>query len=310
VRGRIEVRSERGVGAEFRISVPITLTLLPCLMVTAGHQRFAIPTHAVVTVLPEGSATTTAESTRFVLIGGQAVALSNLAATLGLPAPEGEGPVVVLAGLTRRHAFAVDGLIGQRDVVLRGLSRLVPRLNAFAGASVEPDGSILLVLDPTGLVDRGRARRRFAPDGEAVAQGAEPGDEEATDDQPRMADILVVDDALTVRELQRSILERAGYQVRTATDGLQALAALAEKPADLILTDIEMPNMDGFQLTERIRATPSLTNLPVIILTTQGSDEYRRRGLDAGADGYIVKSAFDSAALLEAVERLLGPRAA
>jgi two-component system chemotaxis sensor kinase CheA len=122
--------------------------------------------------------------------------------------------------------------------------------------------------------------------------------------------VLIVDDALTVRELQRSILERAGYRVRTANDGLQALAALAERPADLVLTDVEMPNMDGFALTEAIRQNAVTAHMPVVIVTTQSGDEYRRRGLEAGADGYIVKSAFDSATLLEAVERLLGAKAA
>ena len=120
--------------------------------------------------------------------------------------------------------------------------------------------------------------------------------------------VLVVDDALTVRELQRSILERAGYEVRTASDGLEALARLAESPVDLVLTDVEMPRMDGFALTEAIRAHQGLRNTAVLVLTSRAGDEDRRRGLEAGADGYIVKSAFDQAALLDAVERLLGGR--
>jgi two-component system chemotaxis sensor kinase CheA len=122
----------------------------------------------------------------------------------------------------------------------------------------------------------------------------------------RRGSILVVDDALTVRELQRSILERAGFEVRVASDGVQALAMLAEERSDLVLTDVEMPRMDGFALTEAIRAQPNLANLPVIVLTSRSSDDDRRRGLEAGADGYIVKSAFDEAALLSAVDRLLG----
>ena len=127
-------------------------------------------------------------------------------------------------------------------------------------------------------------------------------------DAPRRR-ILVVDDALTVRELQRSILERAGFDVRVASDGRQALAKLAEEPADLVLTDIEMPNMDGFALTEAIRAHPSLANTPVLILSSRSSEADRQRGLDAGADGYITKSGFDEAGLLTAVNRLLGVRA-
>ena len=118
--------------------------------------------------------------------------------------------------------------------------------------------------------------------------------------------ILVVDDALTIRELQRSILERAGYDVRVAADGIHALTNLSEAPSDLVLTDIEMPNMDGFALTEAIRAHPTLANIPVLILSSRSSTADRQRGLDAGADGYIQKSGFDEASLLSAVNRLLG----
>lgn len=120
------------------------------------------------------------------------------------------------------------------------------------------------------------------------------------------AKILVVDDALTVRELQRSILERGGYDVLTASDGLEAMAVLAEAPVDLVLTDVEMPRMDGFALTAAIRGHPARGNVPVLILTSRANEEDRQRGLEAGADGYIVKSAFNEAALLAAVERLLG----
>jgi two-component system chemotaxis sensor kinase CheA len=161
---------------------------------------------------------------------------------------------------------------------------------------VEPDGSILVVLDPPGLIQR--ARQAVHP----VAPAPAPESEE------RRSRILVVDDALTVRELQRNILERAGFDVRLATDGRQALMKLAEEPTDLILTDIEMPNMDGFAFTEAVRAHPTLANIPVLMLTSRASDSDRQRGLDAGADGYIVKSGFDEGSLLTAVHRLIGAR--
>jgi two-component system chemotaxis sensor kinase CheA len=221
-----------------------------------------------------------------------------LTETLGLsPGAEANGPLVVLADTSRRHAFQVDRLIGQRDVVIKALDPLLPHLPAVAGASVEPDGSILLVLDPPGLIQRAlRASRR---------------NQLMTADAPAMnrRSILVVDDALTIRELQRSILERAGFDVRVATDGVHALANLADAPSDLVLTDIEMPNMDGFALTEAIRADSALANIPVLILSSRSSPDDRQRGLDVGADGYIQKSGFDEASLLSAVHRLLGTSA-
>ena len=179
-----------------------------------------------------------------------AVAVSDLAETLWGTRAEDDttpgGQVVVLSGVTRKHAFRVDTLIGQRDVVVKGMGRLLPRLDLLAGASVEPDGSILLVLDAPGLIERARLTQedRFSP--HPLADVLErPG--------PR-GRVLIVDDALTIRELERSILERAGYEVRTADDGIEALAGLVEAPCDLVLTDVEMPRMDGFALTEAIRA--------------------------------------------------------
>jgi two-component system chemotaxis sensor kinase CheA len=298
-RGRIEVRSNPGEGTEFRIVVPITLAVLPCLLVEVGGSRFAVPMHSVLVAQDSSlDSMAHAEGRPVVWMGKQAVPLSDTAAVLGLPDTT-RGATVVLSGVTRRHAFRVDGLVGQRDVVVKGLGRLLPRLDVLAGASVEPDGSILLVLDAPGLIDRARATRRRAVPSVAEAPVAPTV-------TARRGSILVVDDALTVRELQRSILERAGYDVRTADDGVDALARLAEQAGDLVLTDIEMPRMDGFGLVEAIRAQPSLNTIPVVILTSRASDEDRRRGLEAGADGYIVKSAFDESSLLDAVDRLLG----
>jgi two-component system chemotaxis sensor kinase CheA len=299
-RGRVEVRSQPGIGTEFRIIVPITLAVLRCLLVESGGQRFALPFHRVVRSQAFDTASQTrAEGRGMVWVDDQPVPVSTLADVLGLASAEpADGPIVVLADTSRRHGFQVDRLVGQRDVVLKGLSRLLPNLPAIAGASVEPDGRVLVVLDPPGLIQRARQANRWNPlpvvdAPAAVLQGR----------------ILVVDDALTVRELQRSILERAGFDVRVATDGTDALAKLAEGPSDLILTDVEMPNMDGFELTEAVRAHPSLANIPVLILSSRSSEADRLRGLNAGADGYIIKSSFDEGSLLAAVGRLIGGRA-
>lgn len=296
-RGRIEVRSTVGVGTEFRIVVPITLAVLRCLLVEAGNQRFALPFHRVVlTQAHETAREIQAEGRSVVWVDDQPVNVSKLAQTLGLSGPTpGHGPIVVLTDSTRLHAFQVDRLVGQRDVALKGLSRLLAHLPAVAGASIEPDGSIFAVLDPPGLIQRARQGLR-AP--------LPPGPMDPTDTaRPR---ILVVDDALTVRELQRSILQRAGYDVRLAADGRQALAKLTEDHVDLVLTDIEMPHMDGFELTKAIRAASALANIPILILSSRSSDVDRQRGLDAGADGFIQKSGFDEASLLASVHRLLG----
>jgi two-component system chemotaxis sensor kinase CheA len=227
------------------------------------------------------------------VVDGLAVPVSNLAALLGLPVTDG-GPWVLLGTAANSYAFQVETVLQKRDVVVRGLTGRLRTLKAVSGASIEPNGSILLVLDVSSLIERSAALDEAVP---RVID--KPG-------AARPVSVMVVDDALMVRELQRSILERGGYVVRTASDGAEALAMLAEQPADLVVTDIEMPNVDGFVLTSSIRAHPRLANIPVLIVSSRASDEDHQRGLDAGADGYIVKTSFDEAGLLSAVSRLLG----
>jgi two-component system, chemotaxis family, sensor kinase CheA len=297
-RGRVEVRSTAGVGSEFRIVIPITLAVLRCLLMETAGQRFAMPLHRIVQA--QAAANTTllhAEGRQMLQVNGSPVPVSDLAVVLGIESVRTDpGTYVIVNGAVGQHAFLVDSLIGQRDVVMKAFSALVPRLDAFAGASIESDGSVLLVLDPPGLIDRSRrvSGRRIDPvDAPAVA--------------PRRGGrLLVVDDALTVRELQRTILERAGFDVTVAGDGIEALAHLENETFDLVLTDIEMPRMDGFALTEHIRSHPTLANVAVLILTSLASDADRQRGMSVGADGYIVKSSFDEQSLLAAVDRLVG----
>jgi len=292
VHGEIEVVNHPGLGAEFRIVVPITLTVVACLIVSIAGQSFALPLHRIIRMLDEQNVQVVS-GRRLAVIDGQAVPVSDLAELLGLPAADG-GPWVLLGTATDTHAFQVETVLQKRDVVVRGLTGRLRDLTGVSGASIEPNGSILLVLDVPALIERSTAI------GDATSRAV---------DKPasgRQISVLVVDDALMVRELQRSILERGGYAVRTANDGAEALAMLAEQPADLVVTDLEMPNVDGFLLTSSIRAHPRLSNIPVLIVSSRSSDEDRQRGLDAGADGYIVKTSFDEAGLLSAVSRLLG----
>jgi two-component system, chemotaxis family, sensor kinase CheA len=305
VRGRVEVHSEPGTGSEFRLSVPITLAVLPCLLVEAAGRRFGVPMHSVVSAEAAGWSEDHVEGQVVIRVRDTILPVSDLAATLGVTAGQGgapasDSPAVVVASMTRRHAFRVDALLGQRNVVVKDLGRLLPRLALLAGASLEPDGSILLVLDVSGLVDRARWARSGG------AGRAAPSPTPAVPAPAGPASVLVVDDTAVVRELERSILEEAGYRVRTAADGRLALAALADTPADLVVTDVEMPNCDGLELTRAIRAQPALTGLPVVVVTSRSSDADRRQAMDAGADAYLVKGDLDRRTLLEVVGRLLG----
>jgi two-component system chemotaxis sensor kinase CheA len=293
VHGEVEVVNHPGAGAEFRIVVPITLTVVPCLIVSIAGQLFALPLHRIIRML-DAQHLQVVSGRKLAVIDGLAVPVSNLGALLGLPTVE-EGPWVLLGTPTSAHAFQVETVLQKRDVVVRGLTGRLRDLQAVNGASIEPNGSILLVLDVPMLIERSDAIAEHAS--RIVDRAAGPA---------RQLSVMVVDDALMVRELQRSILERGGYSVRTASDGAEALAMLADEPADLVVTDLEMPNVDGFALTSSIRAHPRLTNIPVLIVSSRASAEDHQRGLDAGADGYIVKTSFDEAGLLSAVSRLLG----
>jgi two-component system chemotaxis sensor kinase CheA len=170
------------------------------------------------------------------------------------------------------------------------------------GAAVEADGSILMVLDAAALAETAFDPSKRTPLSPAplTAPTASPVDDAAP------PSILVADDALVVRELQRSILEQAGYRVLVAEDGHAALGTLTRERVDLLLTDVDMPGMNGFDLTRAVRAHPDLQNLPVVILSSKSSAEDHQEGLDAGADAYIVKESFGEAMLLDAVHRLLG----
>jgi two-component system, chemotaxis family, sensor kinase CheA len=292
IHGTVQVVNHPGLGAEFRIVVPITLTVVPCLIVSISGQSFALPLQGIVRML-EAQHVQIVGGRQLAVVDGRAIPVSDLAALLGLPSAE-KGPWVLLGTEDSSHAFQVETVVQKRDVVVRGLTGRLRDLKSVSGASIEPNGTILLVLDVPNLLARA-ASVTIAPDG---------SDKPAA--PPPQLSVMVVDDALMVRELQRSILERGGYAVRTASDGVEALAMLAELPADLVVTDVEMPNLDGLHLIQSIRRHPRLANIPVLIVSSHGSDEDRQRGLDAGADAYIVKTSFDEVGLLSAVSRLLG----
>jgi two-component system chemotaxis sensor kinase CheA len=289
--GSVEVTSEPGAGTSVTLLLPLTLALLRVLLVERGDNVFGLPLGSVEEV--------TGVERKMILgghasleRGGAAIALADLAGALAVtasPLPE-KPPAAVVASSQRRIAVACDRLLGEEEVLVKSLG-LLAGVPGYLGATILGDGRIALILDPAHLV-LARAHREAAPAVDAAH--AEP------------AKVLVVDDQFTVRELQRSILEAAGYRVVTARDGRDALDQLIkDSEIDLVATDVQMPEMDGFALLEAIRANPKRSSLPVVIVTSQGAEEQRRRGAELGADGYIVKDDFDQQALLTMVQRLV-----
>ncbi|MDQ1491874.1 MAG: two-component system, chemotaxis family, sensor kinase CheA, partial [Actinomycetota bacterium] len=302
LRGRVEVTSVPGAGTEFRLVVPVAAAVVPCLLVSAAGRRFALPMSATVsTQANDATSITRAQGAAKVWVADTVVPLLSLSPVLGVGDSD-DGPVVVVSSGRRTAAYQVESLIGQRDVMVTGLGPFVPKLPLVTGAAVEADGSILMVLDAVALAEAAFDPSKRTPPSPAplTAPAASPVDDAAP------PSILVADDALVVRELQRSILEQAGYRVLVAEDGHAALGTLTRERVDLLLTDVDMPGMNGFDLTRAVRAHPDLQNLPVVILSSKSSAEDHQEGLDAGADAYIVKESFGEAMLLDAVQRLLG----
>jgi two-component system, chemotaxis family, sensor kinase CheA len=229
-------------------------------------------------------------------VGGRSLPVADIAAILGAVAPPLVHPspaIVVSSG--GRHAVATcDALLGAEEVVVKPLGPVLADLADYIGAAVLGDGRIVLLVAAATLT------REAAP----AAETAGPETAPETSAAPK---ILVVEDAFTVRELQRSILEAAGYPIVTARNGRDALSALdRDSQIALVVTDVEMPELDGIALTRAIRASAARSSLPVVIVTSRGSEDDIRRGIEAGADAYMAKSGFDQQTLLATVERLVG----
>jgi two-component system chemotaxis sensor kinase CheA len=189
----------------------------------------------------------------------------------------------------------VDGLLAEQELLVKDLGPRLRGLRLVSGATILPSGSVALLLNPAELVLA--ASTRAAGPALAAALAEAPVE--------RKRRLLVVEDSVTTRTLERSILEAAGYEVAVAVDGAEGWRLLQESPPDLVIADVEMPRLDGIGLTEAIRASRRFHDLPVILVTALASETDQARGLAAGANAYLVKSAFDQRNLLETVSQLL-----
>jgi chemotaxis protein histidine kinase CheA len=296
--GAMLVTSEPGVGSEFTLRLPTTLAVLGLLLVERAGQVFGLNL-AMLEEVAESDHIITLGERSAVDLRGEAVPLVDLADVLGMRdvRPAG-GPAVIVAALNRRVAVRVDAMRGEREGIVKPLGALLARVPGYVGATFLDDGSIALIADGRHIVRRATHVRS------AVLGDATP---EVTPAAHAASKVLVVDDQFTVRELQRTILSGAGYTVVTARDGREALERLEEEPdVRLVLTDIEMPVMDGLAMLLALRDDPRWTTLPVVVVSSRGDEEDRRRGAEAGADAYVDKAEFDQRTLLETVERLVG----
>lgn len=299
--GAIALESRPGAGTSFKIALPLTLATVRGVLVRAAGQIFMIPAMNVERVARVAEADIrTVENRETIALDGQAVALVRLSDVLEMSrkaAANGSAAyaqALVLGAGPARIAFRVEQVLGEQEVLVKPLGPQLARVRNVAGACVLGTGRVVPVLNVFDLM-----KSAVGSSGVPRAAATEPPE------QAEQRSVLVVEDSITARALLRNILESAGYRVATAVDGADAYVTLKTGAFDLVVTDVEMPRMDGFDLTAKIRADKRLAKLPVVLVTALESREHRERGIEAGADAYIVKSRFDQSNLLEIVRRLV-----
>ncbi len=295
--GRIAVETELNGGTRFRLCLPLTLASDHGLLVRAAGQVFAMPSLYVQRILELTPAQILEVSgSQAVTVDDTPVPLRDLATLLGHRGTLDDFAelisVVVIRRGWQRVALRVDHVLGEREMVVKPLAPPLVAVRHIAGGTLGRDGDILLVLAVGDLL-----ASALGTSGRAVSHAH-------AEARPARR-ILIADDSITTRTLEQSILENAGYRVQVAADGEQAWEALHNGSFDLLITDVEMPELDGFELTRRIRGDTRLADLPIVIVTSLGSEEHRRRGLEVRADAYVVKSSFETRELLEVVGQLL-----
>lgn len=299
LKGSVQIETEEDKGTRFVLKLPITLATDHGVLVRAGGTVFAIPTAAVDRVMElRGDDVLEVEASHAIMHHGRAIPLRDLAGTLELesrePIDRDHLPVLIVSKGWDSVAFLVEEVIGEREVVIKPFRPPLISVRNVTGGTLTGSGEVIMVLNPADLVTSALTGNRLS------MRALEDQGETAA--APR---ILVVDDSITTRTLEKSILEHAGYEVSVAVDGKQAWSILQEQTFDLVVSDVEMPGMDGFQLTERIKQSEHLNRLPVIIVTSLANEADRRRGIEVGAQAYIVKGKFETKALLDVVSQLV-----
>lgn len=300
--GTLVVESEPGYGTVFRIVVPITLATFRGTLVRIGERVFVVPTTNLERAARvDREAVRTVENRETVELKGEVIPLILLSSILEIKASPGNAndpgriTVIALKSGQGKIAFCVDEVMSEQEVLVKGLGKQLSRVRNISGAAILGDGRVAPILNVSDLF-----KSAAKVSGSIRPVRTDPGKAESAS-----KNILVVEDSITARTLLRSILESAGYRVKTAVDGVQGFSTLQAASFDLVVSDVEMPKMDGFALTARIRSSEAFRNLPVILVTALESEEDRKRGIDVGANAYLVKSSFDQSNLIEVIRRLI-----
>ena len=298
--GTVAVENQPGQGSGFRLMLPSLLATFRGVLIEVAGRVFVVPTaHVECVARVRPGDIQTVEGRETIALRGRAVALVRLADVLALPRADpadahSAAPILVLGLGEQRVAFAVDAILDEQEVLVKPLRKPLSRVRNIAGATVLGSGRVAPILNVADLLKSARKSGGTARVA-AVAKPAETG----------AKTLLVVEDSITSRMLLKGILESAGYKVKTAVDGLEAFTLLRAEKFDLVVSDVEMPRLNGFDLSMRIRADKKLSELPIVLVTALENREDRERGIDVGASAYLIKSNFDQSNLLDAVRRLV-----
>lgn len=301
--GSVSVKPRKPYGVSFSIILPVGIVTFRGILVRCGDRQFVLPTPAVERMerIPL-DAVKTVENRETVPAGNQTLPLERLSGLLDLPVQARSAEketllaLVICAG-SRRLALEVDEVLREQEVLVKSLGPQLKRVRNISGVAVLGTGGLAPILNVHDLINA------------SILGGARPAVAPPVSAEPSFADgkksVMVAEDSITSRMLLKNVLESAGYQVETAVDGAAAFAALKTGRFDALVSDVDMPRMNGFVLTERVRGDRNLADLPVVLVTSLASQEDKERGIDAGANAYIVKSSFDQSNLLSVLDRLL-----
>jgi chemosensory pili system protein ChpA (sensor histidine kinase/response regulator) len=289
VNGEIDVETEVGVGTRFTLKLPLTVVISDALLVRTGAETLAIPLNAVRVILSVRADTIQAlDRAEMVQVDDELVDLVRLDRLLGLPAAGARTriPVVVLRAGGVSLAVAVDELLGKEEIVIKTLGGFPEGVGPFAGATISGEGRVILLVDPARLVELAEGSGHAPAAHRAGVEEPEPPRPRPAADVRR---VLLVDDSISVRKFVGHMLERAGFRVVTANDGAEALQQLADTPVHAVITDLEMPRVNGYELIEDLRRRPATRNLPVVVLTTRAGDKHWSLARQLGVQHYVSK---------------------